>query len=341
MNTRSLLKEKIELLSISLLEEKTKLKEIDRWLNVLNRPNGWHYDLDIIWTLMKIEDMKLPKGSTILDVGGGLGITQYILASRGYNIISLDFAQRKIQKFSKVIFDVVVNNSQFTKIQHDYMDFMKYEHSEKNSKSLFNKISTKIINNPSRGKYIIEKTNKLISNPIYSMYLVVNYVRKIFNLHYVMERYFHRHNQYGKITFLRGSFNSIPLDNESIDCAISISAFEHNTYADMQASVIEFMRVLKNKSFLLLTTSAAKEKDWYFEAPKGWNLTSATLGDWFEINKANIEFDYDKAMFDLANCKTIAKRISPLYKYSSKNGLPHGKIQDAKYCPVGIIKYKH
>lgn len=106
----------------------------------------------------------------------------------------------------------------------------------------------------------------------------------------------------------------------------------------MQASVTEFMRVLKKRSFLLLTTSAAKEKDWYFEAPKGWNLTSTTLGNWFEIDKVKIEFDYDKTMFELANCKTIAKRISPLYKYNAQNGLPYGKIRDAKYCPVGIIK---
>ena len=38
----------IELLNGDLLSDQEKLDEIDHWLKVMNRPQGWHYDMDII-----------------------------------------------------------------------------------------------------------------------------------------------------------------------------------------------------------------------------------------------------------------------------------------------------
>lgn len=53
----------IELLDIDLMNDQAKLNEIDHWKKVLNWPNGWHYDLDLIWALKKIENLKLPPQS--------------------------------------------------------------------------------------------------------------------------------------------------------------------------------------------------------------------------------------------------------------------------------------
>ena len=94
------MKNRIELLNVDLLNQSDLLAEIDHWLKVFNWQQGWHYDLDIIWTLNCIEEYGLKPGSTIMDAGGGLGITQFLLAARGYNVISLDFNTRSIPKFS-------------------------------------------------------------------------------------------------------------------------------------------------------------------------------------------------------------------------------------------------
>ena len=73
----------IKLLSVKYLEDKTKLSEIDYWLKVMGRAQGWHYDMDIVWIISELEKAGIKKGATILDAGGGLGITQFILAARG------------------------------------------------------------------------------------------------------------------------------------------------------------------------------------------------------------------------------------------------------------------
>ena len=94
----------LELLTPELLEDDVKLSEIDHWLNIMNRVQGWHYDMDIIWLLRELEKAGIKKGSTILDAGAGLGATQFVLAARGYNVISLDFSRRKFPILSRDIF---------------------------------------------------------------------------------------------------------------------------------------------------------------------------------------------------------------------------------------------
>ena len=77
----------IKFLPASLLKDRRKLMELTYWLRVMNRPNGWHYDLDHIWILNELEAAGLAKGATIIDAGAGQGIMQYLLAARGYNVI--------------------------------------------------------------------------------------------------------------------------------------------------------------------------------------------------------------------------------------------------------------
>ena len=43
----------------SLFSKKDYLSQIKYWSKVLNRPNGWHYDLDIIWILNKLKQFNV------------------------------------------------------------------------------------------------------------------------------------------------------------------------------------------------------------------------------------------------------------------------------------------
>jgi len=94
----------IQLLNASLLADEKTLEELSYWLGVMNRPNGWHYDLDHIWILSELEKAGIKPGATILDAGAGQGVLQYLLASRGYNVISLDFSPRRIPNRTVGIF---------------------------------------------------------------------------------------------------------------------------------------------------------------------------------------------------------------------------------------------
>ncbi len=318
----------IEVLMPSLLSEyKDRLKTIDHWLSVLNWSNGWHYDLDLLWLFKHIDRIKLKKGATIIDAGGGLGVNQFILASMGYNVISLDFTYRNVPKLAKNIFKIRSDQDRFLEQKlreqkkSEYMDFMGYGQKKSQSSTLSNAEKLlKALKNPAKAQYVFKRE------------LLQNYL----NLSQFLEAR-RDHKNFGEITFLRGTFNEIPLPDQSADLLVSVSAFEHNAYEDMPGSVQEFSRVTKKGGYLLVTTSLAKDKDWYFEPSKGWNLSTASLSKWFGVENPK-SFDFDKSLKEISTSKALEKRISPFYKYNGNNGLPYAKLQEAKYVPCGIVK---
>lgn len=313
----------IRLLDASLLGDVAKLREIDHWLSVFNWPNGWHYDLDIIWILKNIEDLNLPKGSVIVDAGAGLGMTQFILAARGYNVISLDFTRREIPKFAQGIFEITVVDRDLGEYEHEYMEWMKYGKKE---------------NFAITSLHYFNKCVSALRKPHRTIYIISTKLNNIFNVNYRMEKR-KNHDGFGTITFLRGTFNNIPLESESADLLISVSAFEHNAYEDMPGSVIEFDRVLKKRAWMLITTSAAEEKDWYFKPCKGWNFSYHTLYQLFNIEPEH-PYAYDQILDAIKNNKLLKSRISPFYRFNGENGLPFAKLDEAKFVPVGIKKRK-
>ena len=314
--------EKIELLDISLLDDEIKLREIDHWLKVLNWNNGWHYDLDIVWTLRNLERLNIPPGATIIDAGAGLGVTQFILAARGYNVISLDFGERKIPKYTEGIFNIECIDKDLGDYAHEYMEFMTFGQ-RKNKEDV---------------KALMFKLRNYIKQPSKIMYRIGLSLRSMYNPHYISELR-RDHAGYGKITFLRGTFNDMPIEDNMADALISISAFEHNTFEDMPDSVVEFSRVIKPEAHMMVTTSAAREKDWYHEPSKGWNFTKQILSKWFGVTD-NISYDYDLTLKHIKSCKKLEHRISEYYKHTTESGLPYGDLTKASYIPVGIIKKK-
>lgn len=321
------MQEKIELLDIGLLGDKEKLKVIDRWLRVMNWPNGWHYDLDIIWVLRHIDQLGLRKGSTIIDAGAGLGMTQFILAACGYNVLSLDFTSREIPRFSRKIFAIEKIDRGLGGYAHEYMEFMNYGQKR------------------SRPPISLQRAMLLLKKALdpkragLNFYLARHYLKQAVNLYYCLEL-MKDHSDFGKITFLRGTFNNIPLPDSTADALVSVSAFEHNTYQDMLASISEFMRVVKKGSPLIITTSAADGQDWYFQAPKAWNFSKETLSSWFDIPQERVSFNYRDTSRDIMNSPSLKGRISGFYKFRGENALPYGDLRQIRYIPVGIVKIK-
>lgn len=100
----------------------------------------------------------------------------------------------------------------------------------------------------------------------------------------------------------------MPLEDNKADALISISAFEHNTFEDMPDRVVEFNRVIKPGAHMMVTTSAAREKNWYHDEPsKGWNFTRQTLSKWFGIID-NISFNYDLILKRIKSSNKLQKK---------------------------------
>ncbi len=118
MNTRE--GEKIEILAESLIDEHPRQAlRILGYCSKLGRILGWHYLLDIIWIL---ENLDCPAGGTVLDAGAGNGILQFILASLGYRVISVDVKERKFPQFARNLFHIDFWGGE-DDLEHPYLEW--------------------------------------------------------------------------------------------------------------------------------------------------------------------------------------------------------------------------
>jgi len=297
-------RDKIELLDISLLDDK-EFSTIQYWLDVFRAEVGWHYYLDLIWQLKEIKKLQLPSKATIIDAGAGTGMMQFILASLGYNVISIDFNQRRPSKLYSKIFDIKYD---YEKVFNDeYITHLKAIESVAKNKSYLSKII------------------------------------KTLNYRLVFEFFRPKRKSYGSIKFVTADFSNIDfIRDNSVDAIVSTSAIEHNENIEkLSLSIGEFKRVLKKDASMFITTSATKEKTWWLEPSKGYCFSESDLKEIFDLFDYNSNFDhYDKIFSNIKNSSFLRKKLPSLYFNNPNCGMPYG-IWDPKYIPVGIIKSKY
>jgi hypothetical protein len=278
----------IQLLDASLLADEKTLDELSYWFRVMNKPNGWHYDLDHIWILSELEKAAIKPGATIVDAGAGQGILQYLLASRGYNVISLDFSPRTIPQRTLGIFSIDGDGLTPIHYDHSYMRVIDYG-GGKNS-SLWKNVSM------ARVKKIPLYIGRNIRSRIY----------------WLKERFFVNHEKYGHITYVRAPFHETTLGDAIADAVVSVSAIEHADISLFRENIDSLARLLKPGSPMLLTTSAIKdEKSSYNETVAGWCFSRNDIAEL--LPHCRIEFNEDACENSLLNSPEFISRIDPYY----------------------------
>ncbi len=303
------------LLKPNLLNDSVTTDIIDYWLSLLNRPNGWHYKLDIIWILNELNKSGIHPGSTILDAGAGQGVLQYLLAAKGYKVISFDYAKRKILKRTKKIFDIE-NNSCDLNYYHKYMSHISFE---KKNKSLIHYL-------------------KNIKD-----YSLLSLIRKVirwvkgFKL-YVKEISNRKKNMYGKIYMKRGYFQQLGGLNLDVDAVVSLSAIEHCDKDQIKESLESFLSPFNRKGILLITTSATNEDEDQFEDYfQGWSFSKEGLKKYFNLNVPNwvIKVSY----LQIHKTEEFWKQLDPFYFVKNNSYFKDNSRKYPPYLPNGI-KYK-
>ncbi len=88
----AILKEKIEILPVTLLDQHRPIVEdLRRLAGDLKIGLGWHYLLDLSWIISQLGEIK---GKQILDAGAGSGLMQWYLARHGAEVVSVDRSSR-------------------------------------------------------------------------------------------------------------------------------------------------------------------------------------------------------------------------------------------------------
>ena len=319
---------KIELLTADLLDDPEKLVELDHWLRVMNSPQGWHYDLDILWLLKGLEKAGIQKGDTILDAGSGMGITQFLLASRGFNIISLDSSPRFAPLLAKGIFEIELANQNNLSYHHDYMDFVNHEVNPHAIQLNYLAFLQRILGAFKKG-------------PRYFLSRIKVRIRQHENLKInKMERQ-RSHEHFGIIKFVQASFHDIPLENEAVDALISVSALEHSEQRLHIDSINEMKRVVKNSRPLFITTSATtRDKDWFDKKTLGWCFTEKSLKKMALLEtETESEFDATAAEKCIINSELWKSRIGDYYANDPSSVFYRRQVNHLPYLPVGITIY--
>lgn len=311
------MKDIIEILDSDLVEKHGELLAfIDHWKTALDLTIGWHYDLDLIWILDNIEALHLPSGATILDAGAGNGLLQFLLAAKGYRVVSADFAERDIPWAASHIFRMSHQESpKYKSPEHRYQDFIDHR----------------------ARPFDRARGARIMGHPLRSIRRLAECARGL--LHPIRWQEILHANAYGDIVYRTADFtNMAETPAGHYDCVVSVSAIEHNDSVAAKKAAQEFERVTKKGGALLITTSAARDTDTYLEFCQGWCFSRNTLAGIFSMPEARDNYaDYDRLLGKLVRNETIRKRIPRLYFENGDNGLPFGRYPPL-YQPVGVRK---
>ncbi|MEX0965858.1 MAG: class I SAM-dependent methyltransferase [Bacteroidia bacterium] len=291
------------LLTPRLLENDKALRLIEYWRNIFNAQLGWHYVLDLIWQLEKIEELQLGRGAKILDAGAGQGLMQFLLAANGYDLISIDYAPRAISRLQTLLFRIE-KKEHFTSTE-EYVQHLK------------------------AGQKSIQPSMAFKYRQLLYRALTTSMVKETT-----------RKRVKGNITFLQADLRDLSiLEDNSVDAIISTSAIEHIPQIEATAQAIkELKRVLKPGQPMFITTNAAKEL-WYHEPSKAWCFDGPALNRIFGKNMEPDPDGYDAAFQSVKASEYLQKNLAPLYFKSGNLGMPWGKW-DPVYTPVGIEFWK-
>lgn len=299
----------IELLSPTILYQYPQIfKEIEKLCLSLWKEIGWSYWVDLTWILARFQEQNLPRGTTVLDAGGGNGLLQFLLAYQGYNVISVDFSRRKPWLLHKLIFPIRVVNDESKSLAHTYIDHLDLV---------------------GRSKY---KLHGLLNVVVKTRFDVIGYFRLL--VAKILRRLIP-----GEIVMVQSDIRNMEsIPDDSIDAVVSCSVIEHMEPNNIPEAVREFKRILKSKKVVILTTSASKEKDWFHEASQGWCFTKSTLASFFgrALSENDRFIGYDERLDEYRKADELKKRLASTYFTSGHNGMPWG-VWDPKYVPAGLV----
>lgn len=294
--------DRLEILPVSLLiDERPRVRALQRLARRLNLEFGWHYLLDLTWILRHLGNVD---GKSIMDAGAGTGILQWYLADKAAEVISVDRVSRAHLpgRFRQ----------QFQVEGLRPTDLL-------NGDRLGGRTDQ---DNPHLAKGVGKRLVGSVRDGIRSLFV-------------------RRSSRGWVRIYNQELSNLTDISSDSLDAVAAVSALEHNEPDYLKIVIKELLRVLKPGGMLIATLAAARDRDWFHEPSKGWCYTEASLRRIFELPPSvpsNFHL-YDRLFAELCACHELRDNLAKFYFKSGDNGMPWG-IWDPQYQPVGVIKIK-
>ena len=300
--------DRIEILSEELIEEFPELtREVLAGSARLGIALGWHYLLDLVWILSRLE-LKPP--ATILDAGAGYGLLQFLLADRGFEVVSADVQARRIRA--------------------DFQRIYRFEH----------------LGSRRRLDHGYPRHHALAGSNALRRGLGALLDLRLRDLPGHLAGRSHRGGRArgageGKprIVFYHCDLERMEaLEDGSVDAAVSVSALEHNEPVKARAAAREIERVVRPGGQILHTVSAASDGAGFHPPSYSWLLDETGLRETYGLEAPWSNFDrFDELSSALRDSRFLRRWLSLFYYESDRNGMPWG-VWDPQYLPVGVAK---
>jgi ubiquinone/menaquinone biosynthesis C-methylase UbiE len=295
--------QKIEILSVDLLEQnRPVVEELKKLARALRLEFGWHYLLDLSWTIQKLGAIQ---GKRIMDAGAGTGILQWYLAQAGAEVYSVDRLSRATlpPRFRR--------------------QFRVQGLRETDLSSL--------------GQSFVQTLNRPANGPFYR-----RWAARLAALAREGAGYLSSSGSSGRVLiYNQGLTDLAEIKDDSLDAIVAISSLEHNTPVGLEQVVDELMRVLKPGGALLATLTAGRDQDWWHSASSGWCYSDASLRKHFKLpaETPSNYAQYDELFARLKDCAELRDNLARFYYQSADKGMPKG-VWNPEYQPVGVCKIK-
>jgi ubiquinone/menaquinone biosynthesis C-methylase UbiE len=295
--------QKIEILSVDLLEQnRPVVEELKRLARSLRLEFGWHYLLDLSWT---VQNLCAIQDKRILDAGAGTGILQWYLAKMGAEVYSVDRLSRAAlpPRFRRQFRVQGLRGTDLSSLQLSFIQ---------------------VLSRPTSG-------------PFYR-----RWAARLAVLARESAGYLFASQSSGKVFIYNQDLTNLAeIKDNSLDAIVAISSLEHNSPEGLEQVVTELMRVLKSGGVLLATLTAGRDQDWWHTASSGWCYTDTSLRRLFKLPpEASSNYaQYDELFARLKDCAELRENLARFYYHSTDKGMPKG-VWNPEYQPVGVCKIK-
>lgn len=276
----------------------SEFMDVERFLRDTRRTEiGWHYIVDLTWIYRQA--LGWPRQARVLDVGGGGGPAQFLLAEMGFQVTNVDLrhslpAENWRQRYG-VTFERLPSYEASTYVDHLQATY-----------------GTVPAPQPS-GAMARLKARWRRTWPAQGMF----------------------GGRLGTVHLVEGNMCAVPeLPDHGFAAVVSLSSVEHISLEDLGRALAEIRRVAQPDARWAVTTSATHAtQSWFHEPAQGWCYSEDDLARLFDARTAG--GSALEILEHYRTCRYLREHLAAFYSKSDRNGMPWGRW-DPRYVPVGI-----
>lgn len=272
---------------------------------------GWHYIIDLTWIYAQAQGW--PAGSTVLDVGGGSGPTQFLLAEMGFDVVNIDLNPAAATPRYRSRYRAAETTLSGW-AENGYVRHLLSGYSAPSGRAGLRRLLQTPLLQPLHHSLLAKRLDGW------------------------RQRHGWAKRPVGTLSLTKGDICKLhDVPSGCFDAVVSLSSLEHVPIDDLPAALAEIERVSKPTAFFAMTTSATdRAETWFHEPSKGYCYSEDTLRHLFGARSVS-RLGREAALDSYRRCEFLRANLAGFYAKSGENGMPWG-VWNPEYFPVALAR---